>query len=90
MICSHPLLFGIEKLKIFDKLDPEETKEIDLSLRACLFGPNEIKFLFRFEVDTSEEEEKVSDCARFRVARAIINMKTDFSFLVVPQVSLSS
>jgi len=84
MICSHPLLFGIEKVKVFDKLDPEETQEINLSLRACLFGPNEIKFLFRFEVETSEEEEKYSDMSRFRVSRAIININSDFSFLVVP------
>lgn len=84
------MLFGIEKIKVFDRLDPEESKEIDLSLRACLFGQNEIKFLFRYEVDTSEEDEKVQECARFRTSRAVININSDFSFLVVPQVSLSS
>jgi hypothetical protein len=54
-----------------------------------LFGQNQIKFLFRYEIDTSEEDEPVNNASRFRVSRAIINIDSHFSFLVVPQVSLS-
>lgn len=90
MICSHPLLFGVEKVKVFDNLEPEETIENDLNLRACLFGVNQVKFLLRYEIDTSDEEEPVSAAARFRVTRVEVDIDSLFGFLVVPQVSLSS
>ena len=89
MICSHPLLFGVEKLKVFDSLEPEATMSYDFNLRACLFGSNNVKFLFRYEIDTSEEDEAVATAARFRVSRVAIDLESHFSFLVVPQPQLS-
>ena len=40
LLCSHPLLFGLEKQLVFDSLAQEECMEVELRMRACLFGAN--------------------------------------------------
>mgnify|MGYP006979502216 CR=1 FL=1 len=51
IVCSHPLIFGFSRLRLFDKVEPNGKYELPLFVRASLMQNNEIKFLIRYEVE---------------------------------------
>lgn len=62
------MIFGFARLRIFENVEPDETIELKLNLRASLMGNNDIKFLVRYEVATNSKEE-VSKMSRYRFTR---------------------
>jgi len=55
LICSHPMIFGFSKLKVFDSLEAQEEKEMDFQIRTCLLNQTDTKFLIRYEVENNSE-----------------------------------
>jgi len=90
LICSHPLMFGFTRMPVFEKLGPEETIALPVTLRACLQGLNEIRFLIRYEIEQDGEDEEAPQASRFRFCRANLNVDIVYAFSITPQVSLSA
>mmetsp|Transcript_33758 Transcript_33758/g.32818 ORF Transcript_33758/g.32818 Transcript_33758/m.32818 type:complete len:162 (-) Transcript_33758:830-1315(-) len=84
------MIFGFYKMKVFDYMHPAEQKDILLNLRASLMHGNEIKFLFRYEVDQGEGNPKADLMSRFRFTRLVYNIQSDFSFQLKKHVHMSS
>jgi hypothetical protein len=51
IVCSHPLIFGFTKMRIFDKVGPSKSSEIIFSMKTSLMNSNEIRFLIRYEIE---------------------------------------
>lgn len=51
VVCSHPMIFGFSRMRIFDKIERGGKFTLPMVMRASLMQTNEIKFLIRYEVD---------------------------------------
>ena len=49
-MCSHPMIFGFTRIRLFDSVEPNGKIVLPLFIRASLMQNNEIKFLMRYEV----------------------------------------
>jgi hypothetical protein len=54
-VCSHPMIFGFSRMRLFEKIEKGGKFVLPLKMRASLMQTNDIKFLIRYEVDNSEE-----------------------------------
>jgi hypothetical protein len=61
--------------------------EVELNLRASLMQNNEVKFLIRYEVDSSDAYSMMS---KYRFTRVLFNLESHFAFVVKKHVHLST
>eukprot|EP00347_Sterkiella_histriomuscorum_P023756 403333495 len=95
IVCSHPLIFGFQKLRLFGLVEPNAKFELPLFVRASLMQSNEIKFLIRYEVQIKEEQidENLASqdkMSRFRFTRVIFNIDSLYAFAPKRHVHLST
>jgi hypothetical protein len=55
VVCSHPMIFGFSRMRLFDKIEKGGKFSLPLNMRASLMHKNDIKFLIRYEVCNQEE-----------------------------------
>lgn len=53
-VCSHPMIFGFSRMRLFDRVDKGSKFTLPLLMRASLMQNNDIKFLIRYEVELDE------------------------------------
>lgn len=91
IVCSHPLIFGFNKLRLFDRIEPEQEFFVEFQMKASLMNSIEIKFLIRYEVDIGPEGgEELDSMSKYRFSRLVFNMETNFSFMLKRHVNLST
>lgn len=49
-VCSHPMIFGFSRMRLFDQIEKGGKFVLPLRMRASLMQSNEVKFLIRYEV----------------------------------------
>jgi hypothetical protein len=54
IVCSHPMLFGFSRMRLFDRVEKGGKFVLPLHMRASLMQNNEVKFLIRYEIDNTE------------------------------------
>jgi len=54
-VCSHPMIFGFSRMRLFDRIEKGGKFTLPLVMRARLMQNNDIKFLIRYEVDYEDK-----------------------------------
>ena len=87
IVCSHPMIFGFTRMRLFDRVEGGESFILPLYIRASLMKINEIKFLIRYEVDSGPESDHMS---KYRFCRLVFNMESLYAFIPKRHVHLST
>lgn len=92
VVCSHPMIFGFSRMKVFDRIEGGGKFTLPIFLRASLMQSNEIKFLIRYEVEPKEGEITVDQdkMSRYRFCRVVFNMESLYAFAPKRHVHLST
>jgi hypothetical protein len=103
-VCSHPMIFGFSRMRLFDKVERGGKFTLPLVMRASLMQTNEIKFLIRYEVDIPTPTAATVDAdggktetmgdihkqSRFRFCRVLFNIESLYAFTPKRHVHLST
>jgi hypothetical protein len=94
VVCSHPMIFGFSRMRLFDKIEKGGKFSLPLNMRASLMHKNDIKFLIRYEVcnqeDGGPEVPQVEKMSRFRFCRLVFNLESLYAFTPKRHVHLST
>lgn len=55
-VCSHPMIFGFSRMRLFDTIEKGGKFVLPLVMRASLMQNNEIKFLIRYEISYGDSQ----------------------------------
>lgn len=92
-VCSHPMIFGFSRMRLFDKIERGGKFTLPLCMRASLMQNNDIKFLIRYEVDIPQNAlvtTEASKMSRFRFCRVVFNIESLYAFSPKRHVHLST
>jgi hypothetical protein len=91
-VCSHPMIFGFSRLRLFDRIEKGGKFTLPLAMRASQLQNNEIKFLIRYEVEypSIEGMPEPSKMAKYRFCRVVFNLDSLYGFTPKRHVHLST
>jgi hypothetical protein len=90
-VCSHPMIFGFSRMRLFDKIERGGKFTLPLTMRASLMQANEIKFLIRYEVNIPQSgETQTSTMSKYRFCRVVFNIESLYAFTPKRHVHLST
>lgn len=89
IVCSHPMIFGFARMRLFDSIQPNGKFSLPLFIRASLMQNNEIKFLIRYEIVQNSDED-IDKMSKFRFTRILFNIDSLYAFVPKRHVHLSS
>lgn len=92
-VCSHPMIFGFSRIRLFDKVERGGKFTLPLVMRASLMQTNEIKFLIRYEVDIPADAvgtDGTNKMSRYRFCRVVFNLESLYAFTPKRHVHLST
>jgi len=77
-------------MKVFDELAPEVEHQFKIDFRSSLTGKITAKFLIRYEVESKDADQALSNICRYRYVRLQTNLYSKELFNFAPQVHMSA
>ncbi len=91
VVCSHPMIFGFSRMRLFDTIEKGGKFVLPLRMRASLMQTNEVKFLIRYEVSNEADSgDNPSKMSKYRFSRIIFNLESLYAFTPKRHIHLST